>query len=177
MRSKASKPARTQAKAKPRGRRRVVSVGDRLTRTQIARRGKLDRDTVSKYLAMEGAPKPDKQMRYDFRAAMAWIERNAPRIASSEEMKKIKDSMVRMEAEDMAIDLAVKRGAYVDKKTIEPTIAAFMAQLTDDMRTKFEQELPPKYDRMTTVERMQANAAAVDWVLLRIKSGAAPITS
>lgn len=169
--------ARKKPKPKPRGRKRVVSVGDRLTRTQIALRAKIDRETVSKYLAMDGAPKPDGQMRYSYKAALAWIEKNAPRLASSsDEMRKIKESILRMEAEDMAIDLAVKRGRYVDKVTIEPTIAAFMAQLTDDMRTKFEQELPPKYERMTTVERQQSNAAAIDWVLTRIKSGAAPIT-
>lgn len=176
-RGEPGKRGRKPAKVKRLGRRHAARVGDRLTRSQIAERARIDRGTVSKYLAMEGAPRPDKQIRYSYRAAMDWIDRQAPRIASnSEEMRKIKESKLRMEAEDMAIDLAVKRGQYVDKATIEPAIATFMAQLTDDLRTKFEQELPPKYEGRKTIERQQLNAAAIDWVLLRIKTGTEPLT-
>jgi hypothetical protein len=82
-----------------------------------------------------------------------------------------------MEAEDMAIDLSVKRGQFVDKKSIEPVIASFMAALTDDLRAKFEGELPQKYEGKTAAERAKLNADGIDYVLGRLKSGARPLTS
>jgi hypothetical protein len=126
---------------------------------------------------MDGAPAADAKKRHDFRAAKDWIEKNAARIsAGTEEMKRIKESIVRMEAEDMALDLAEKRGRLVDKKKIEPAIAAFCSQLTEDLRNKFEFELPPKYEGLDRAARGKLNADAIDWVLTRLKNGAAPLS-
>jgi hypothetical protein len=174
--------AETQNKATSRpnerkvGKRRVVNVGDRLSRSQMALRAHMDRGTLAKYLAMEGAPKPDERELFSYTEVMAWIQRNAPTLASSEELRKLKESILRMEADDKAIDLAVKRGRLVDKMKIVPAVAAFNTQLTDDLRTKFEMELPPKYEGKSRIERQQMNADAIDWVLRRLKAGQHSLT-
>lgn len=151
-------------------------AGERLNRSHISARLVLDRRTVHRYLSMEGAPQPDAKKRYDFAAARKWIfEQSARKSANAEEMKALADSMKRMEHEDMALDLAEKRGRLVDRKKIEPAIAAFCAQLTEDLRNKFEFELPPKYEGLDRAARAKVNADAIDWILERLKSGAAQI--
>jgi hypothetical protein len=149
-----------------------------MSRSQIALRAGIDRETVTKYLAQPGAPQPNAKNLYEYHITVEWIRSMAPKLnAGSDEMKAIKLAMAKMQREDFEIDLNVKRGLYVEKKAIEPTIAAFMAQLTDDLRNKFEQELPGKYEAKSTVERAKINADAIDFVLTRMKTGAAPITS
>lgn len=172
---------RKRASAKeraPRGRRRKHQTGDRLNRTQLSERLGFDRKTVSKYLAQDGAPKPDSKMRFSVEEVRKWIEKIAPRIPSnSEEYKNLKLAMLKMDAEEKALDLAERKKELVPKKDIEPTIAAFMSQLTTDLQAKFEHELPPKYEGKTTIEREQLNAAGIDWVLSRLKAGIKPIAN
>lgn len=170
--------ARKKEKAKPGGRRRVVGVGQWLNRTQIAYRARMNRDTVTKYLAMDGAPKPNAQQCYNYAAVMAFIEKHAPRLSpGNDEGKTIRQAILKMEMEDREIDLKVKRGLYVPKDEIEPVIIGFMKQLTADLRLKFEDELPPKYEGKTTAERQKMNADAIDYVLARVRDGAQPLTA
>jgi transcriptional regulator with XRE-family HTH domain len=94
-------PAKREA---TRGRRRKAPKGDRLNRTRLAERLKIDRKTLSKYLSLDGAPKPDRQMRYSIAEARAWIERVAVRLPnSSDEYKALTLSIKRMEAEDIEL--------------------------------------------------------------------------
>lgn len=149
-----------------------------MTRSEIARRSKLDRETIRKYLATEGAPRPNKRQLYNYKAVLAWVEAQSPKLsANSDEMKRIKESLLRMEEEDARIDLNVKRGLYVEKEKILPAIQAFCAQLTVDLRAKFEQELPPKCIGRTAIDVQRMNAEAIDWVLTRLKGGAKPIAA
>jgi hypothetical protein len=158
------------------GKLHVRGLGRRLNRTQLAERLRLDRKTVSKYLAMQGAPRPDKRQRYDVAAAKTFIEANAPKIGGSEELKKIRESMLRMEAEDMALDLEERKGRLVKKSDIEPAIIAFTSALTENLRTKFEFELPPKYEGLDAAARTKLNADGIDWVIRQLKAGTAPLT-
>ncbi len=170
------KPKQRRKKA-VRGLRRNAGKGEWLTRSQIALRAGIDREGVSRYLGMEGAPKPNKKMMFHFKTAVEWIKKNAPRLGTSgEEMRSINLTIKRLDAEEKALDLAVKKGEFVEKKTIAPTVAAFMGQLTADLMSEFEQRLAPKYAGKTAIECQQMNAAAIDWVLKRLKAGASPIT-
>lgn len=162
----------------PRGRKRKAGEGKRLTRSQIALRSGINRETVSQYLARDGAPKPDGDMRYDYDSALAFIKANAPKVGQqSPEMAQMREALLRIQLEKEQIELAVQRGRYVDKTKIVPAIAGFNTQLTDDLRMKFESELPPKYEGKNRVERQQMNADAIDWVLRRLKAGQRPLTS
>jgi hypothetical protein len=164
-------------KAVSAGRHRASGVGDWLPMSQIAMRAKIDRETVTKYLRMEGAPKPDEMRRFNYREALAWIEKNAPRAAgNSAELNELKKTQLRIKNEIAEIDLKVKRGQFFDKREIEPAILKFNTQLTQDLQAKFELELPTKYAGKTVAEIQQMNAAAVDWVLNRLKEGQQPIT-
>lgn len=165
-----------KAPAKPRGRRRVVGVGEWLPKTQIAYRAKMNREIVAKYLAMEGAPKPNEQQCYRYADVMAFIGKHAPRLSpGNDEGKTTRQAILKLQLEDMEIDLKVKRGLYIAKDEIEPAITEFMTALTEDLRAKFEFELPGKYEGMTTAERQRANIDAIDYVLRRVKEGSKPI--
>lgn len=165
------------AKAEASGRRRKGPKGDRLNRTRLSERLKLDRKTVSKYLAMPGAPKPDAQMRYSVPQVRAWVERVAGNLPNkSDEYKALTLSIKRMQAEDMELDLKERRGELVEKKTIEPTVAKVMTLLTETLKSVFEVELPGKYDGRSTAERTKLNAEGVDRVLSEFKQGLLAIT-
>lgn len=162
----------------PSGRHRASGVGDWLPLSQIALRAKIDRETVTKYMRMEGAPAPDDARRYNYRAALAWIEKHAPRVAgNSTELNELRKTQLRIKNEIAEIDLKVKRGQFFDKREIEPAILKFNTQLTADLQAKFEQELPTKYAGKSVAEIQQLNAAAVDWVLTRLKDGQKPIVA
>jgi hypothetical protein len=170
-------PRKKKAKAKeaPRGRARVSGVGSRLTRTQIGTKSGIDRGTLTKYLSMQGAPDPDEAGRFDYGAVLRWVQQNSKTAHGSAEIRSLKEQLLRTEAEAKAFDLGVKKGAYVEREKIEPTIAAFMASLTADLQAKFELELPAKYEGKTLAERTELNAAAVDFVLKRLRDGAKPL--
>ena len=60
---------------------------------------------------------------------------------------------------------------------IEPAISGMMQGLTADMRAKLEFELPDKYAGCGAIQCKEMNAAAIDWILRRLKDGAAAVTS
>jgi LPS sulfotransferase NodH len=143
-----------------------------MNRTQLAELLKSDRKTIRKYLSEPGAPKPDDAVRYSVEEVREWVERLRRKTpATSDEYKELSLSIRRMEAEDMALDLKARRGELVEKVKIRPTIAAVMSLLTENLRNRFEQDLPGKYEGKTTAERMKLNAEGVDFVLGQFKAG------
>lgn len=162
--------ARTENDA-PKGRAPRTEIGDRLTRSAIALRAHIDPGTIKKYLEMEGAPKPDENRKYSMKDTLAWIERNAPRIANNEEMRTLKESLLRMEVEDRALELGKKKGQLIERAKIRPAIEAVMSKLTPDLQDVFERELPPKYKGRSTIECAELNAHGLDRVLRRMKEG------
>jgi hypothetical protein len=154
-----------------RGRRRVVNAGDRLTRSQIALRAQIDRESVTKYLAMEGAPKPDAQMRFSYKAALAWIQSQSPRLGTnSTEMQKMREAKMRLELEELDHDMRVKRGQYIDKSRIAGVFSVVNRSLTSKMREVFEKEIPPRLEGRNHIERASILAEAVDRVLNAVKA-------
>lgn len=173
-----------KAKRKPlassvRGRKVTPASGEWLSRSQLALRGKIDRGTLARYLAMKGAPRPNDKMRFPFTRVMEFVRRVAPHAGTEAggESRKLRERLLQIEVEEREHDLAVKRGRTVDKARIDPVLASMFGQLTEDLRSKFERELPMKCPGKTPVEIMQMNAVAIDWVLTRLKNGAEPITT
>jgi hypothetical protein len=165
-------PIETPAKG-IRGRRRVVNVGEWLTRSQIALRSGIDRETVSKYLGMADAPKPDKKMRFHYKQAMEWIGKTAPRVASgnNEEMRTLREALLRMDVEARALELGVTKGQFIERAKIRPGIENVMGRLTVDLQSVLEEETPPKLVGKNVTEIRQIIAAALDRVLKRVKEG------
>lgn len=167
------KPARAKRAARQPA---AAGKGERLARTEIALRAGIDRETVTKYLRMPGAPAADHGGRYSYRDALAWIEKKAPRaMGGGENLGKLREQGLKLKNELASLDLAIRRSEFVEKRRIQPAVLAFCKQLTDDLRAKFEYELPGKYDGRSVAEKRQLNAEAIDWVLTRLKAGAAPI--
>lgn len=147
----------------------------RISKSELARRCAVSRQSIAKYLAAAGAPRSDRAGLFDAVAAAFHVGKCLARATPADNVTNLRERKLALELEALERTAAHERGELVLTSQIAPTIAAFMAQLTDDLRTKFEQELPPKYEGKGTIERQALNAAGVDWVLLKIKAGAAPI--
>lgn len=120
---------------------------------------------------MDGAPKPDDKMRYSYKAALAWIHEQSPRIgANSTEVQKMREAKLRLELEEMEHDMRVKRGQYIEKSRIAGVFTIVNSSLTAKMREVLEKEIPPKMEGRTHVERTQILADAVDRILKSLKA-------
>jgi hypothetical protein len=162
----------TDTAEKPsRGRKRTAHIGDRLTRAQIALRCGHDREIVTKYLAMEGAPKPDEKMRFSYKEALAWIQAQSPRLgANAVEIQKMREAKMRLELESLEHDMRVKRGQYIDKSRIAAVFTVVNQSLTAKMRDVFEKEIPPRLEGRTQTERTTILAEGIDRVLKSLKA-------
>ncbi len=159
------------------GRRRVVNAGEWLTRSQIAIRAVIDREIVSKYLGMEGAPKPDNKMRFNYKQAMEWIGDHAPRAgAGGNEIRKIKEASARIQLERDQLELDELRGRLVDKKEIAPQIGAACAAFVAGLQRIHEGELPPKIAGKSVIEIRELIAAGNDRLIRELNDMLAPLT-
>ncbi len=156
----------------PKGRRprSQLGEGDKLTRTQISKRIGMDRGTLAKYLAMEGAPGPDAAHRYSLAAVKAWFDANSPK-SNTAEMRTLKEAQARLELEKSKLELDIMKNRYHLKSDIRPGIEAVMSRHSADLVSVFEGELPPKCAGKTTNEIRELMAAAVDRVMRRMKEG------
>jgi predicted transcriptional regulator len=141
------------------------------TKLALARELKLSRTTVQKYLGQDGAPKADKEGRYDKAAVADFIAKQGSANVEGSEMRNLRARKLRAETEQLEAELAARRGETITKSEIAPAIAAFNVELTANLRQKFELELPGRYKGKGMVECQQMNAAAIDWILERLKAG------
>ncbi len=141
-----------------------------MTRTQIAVQAGLDRQTVTRYLGMEGAPKPDDKQRWSYKEVLPWIQSQAPRLGGkSDEMIKIREARARLDLEEAEHDMKVKRGQYIDKSRIAGVFAVAFGSLTIKLQEVFERELPARLEGRTLIERTELMAAGIDRVLGALK--------
>lgn len=157
----------------------VAKNGRRLLKMDLARELGISRVTLDGYLNRKTPPppKPDDKRRYSVDEVAKYIADNSTKAVSSEEMRKLRERMLSIQVEREHLELETLRGRYIPKGEIEPAIAAFVGQLTEDLRLKFEMELPAKYSGRTVIERQKLNADGIDWVLRRLKSGAEKVTA
>lgn len=156
---------------------RDIKASGWMTKAELSRRTGVSRQSVAKYLAAAGAPGADDKGKFDPVAAAFFLGVCHGRATESEGVTKMRERKLELELSRMERVEAMERKEVVWKKTIEPTIAVFMQQLTEDMRNKFEFEGPQRYERLSNPERQQFNAAAVDWIINRVKIGAKPLTT
>lgn len=152
--------------------------GRRLLKLDLARELGMSRTTLDGYLNLKDppAPKPDAARRYSVDEVQRFIAENSAKAGTNAEIRTLRETLLRMQVERETIELDELRGRYVRKDEIGPAVAIIAAQLTDDLRLKFETELPPKYDGRTTLERQKLNADGIDWVLRRLKHGTKKLT-
>ncbi len=177
-----SAPGKTEAPGKPPSigrKRKAKPAGKRMTRTQISAFMPIDFRTLGRNLALPDAPRPDEHMRWDYEDVRAWClkvktdgRHAAPTATKGSELR---EKLLEAELEAKAFDLGVKRGQFIERTQIKPAVTAFNTQLTDDLRAKFEFELPSKYAGKNLIECQQLNVAAIDYVLRRLKEGQAPV--
>jgi hypothetical protein len=126
------------------GRAPRLPTGDRLTRSELAKVEKTAGRTVAKYLdpsLYPDAPKPDAERRYSRTEYRAHVAKHSPR-ASGEAMLLLKEDILRIEKEERAMKLAVKKGLYITKAEASQTISPLMAELGEMLRSRFVLALP-----------------------------------
>lgn len=157
-------------------------MAERLNRKQLGERLVLNVMTLRGYLLRGGAPKPDEQGLFDMDQVKEWAIACAATAKAGNAA--VRGSPIeRARLEKLRMEIASQRredkrlsGELVPKKQIEPAISSLLTGLVKDMRQKFEQELPHKYRGRGLVEWQQMNAAAVDWIISRVREGAFAIT-
>lgn len=151
----------------------AASTGKKLLRKiELAGRLNISRPTIDDYLRRPGAPKP-KNKRYDPDEVRAFIEACTPTASLGEKKTEIIDlrrAILRMEAEEMEIDLGIKRGLYIRRDEISPVIGSFFTQHLADALLIFEQELPAKYAGRNQIECQQLNADGIDRLFAKAKA-------
>jgi hypothetical protein len=150
------------------------------TKLDISKKIGVSRPTIDKYLAMEGAPKPNEDMRYNLLAVLDWIRECGAKSVPTNAVADARQKKLLLECDKLtiAIDqgrhaLAVQRGEYISKAEASETLAPLMSELKSMLQQVFEVELPSQYRGKTAVEQAELNAAGVDRVIQRIREGTA----
>lgn len=140
-----------------------------LLRTAVAL--KVARVTLRTHLAKDGAPTKDAAGLYDVEACRAWLQRESSANTEGGELRTLRAKKLRMETDQMEIELGKERGELVKKSEIVPAIAAFNSTLTADLEQEFVIELPQKCRGKTPAEIQVMTGAAVERVLAKLKAG------
>lgn len=153
------------------------------TKIEIYRKLGISRPTIDKYLALDGAPLPNEQGRYNMLAVLDWIRACGARTAPTNEVADARQKKLLLECDKLTIiieaerhALAVARGEYISKTEASETIAPLMAELKTMLQQVFEVELPSQYRGKTTIEQAELNAAGVDKIITRMRGGLARLT-
>lgn len=144
-----------------------------LNKTHLSRLLKVSRGTLDKYLAMPGAPKPNKRSEYKPSLVSVFVQGNAPRAGGeSDDLRDLKKRVLLANAQKAEIEVKQATEELIPVAKIRPVVEAYLSELTTNLQAKFEMELPPKYRGKNQIECAQMNAEAVDFVLKRMKAGA-----
>jgi hypothetical protein len=165
------RPARGKKAAKANG--AVHGKAWRLRKKPLAAELSISRVTLDEYLnrPTPPPPKPDKRGTYSVEEVATYIATNGIKAVSTEEMRRLRESLLRMDVEERAIELGVKKGQFIERAKIRPAIENVMGRLTVDLQGIMEDELPPKLVGKNVNEIRQIVASALDRVLTRMKDG------
>ncbi|MDE2232428.1 MAG: hypothetical protein KGJ95_10280, partial [Candidatus Omnitrophica bacterium] len=148
----------------------------RARKLQLAALLHISRPTLDHYLSIPGAPTADDGRAYDVANVAAWVAQHAKTAGASEDGQKFRTDKVRLEAEGLAFDLAVKRGEYFRRADAAPIVAGLASELVATLRQQFEQELPPRMVGKSLVEIQAIGAEGIDLVLRTFKRAAGSLT-
>lgn len=152
------------------------------TKSEIYRKLGISRPTIDKYLALNGAPAPDEKGHYNMLAVLDWIRACGAKTAPTNEVADARQKKLLLECDKLTIiieaerhALAVARGEYISKAEASDTLAPLMSELKTMLQQIFEVELPSQYRGKTTIEQAELNAAGVDRIIERIRTGTAKL--
>ncbi len=151
--------------------RKPQAKAERLHKAGLARALGISRPTLDGYLNRTNPPppQPNAGKLYDVKEVAEYIAALGTKAITTDEMRKLRETLLRTQAEDAEIDLAVKRGRLIEKAAIEPGVAEIQTWWSAKMQAVFEGELPRKYEGKTTIERQKLNADAVDRLMREFK--------
>lgn len=160
----------------------------RLRKITLAEKLGVSRPTLDKFLAMEGAPEAAEDKTYDVEAVAKFIQANlgltgpahGKREPSNGEEKQslaaLKIEKLSLECQKLRHALEVDRGDYISKREAAQTIVPIMSELGTLLTQVFENELPSRYVGRDAVDCAALNAAAIDKVIKRFRTGMQPFT-
>ena len=91
-------------------------------------------------------------------------------------MEKLRLRRLAAEVEGAELELARSRKEVVDVRAVViPALMETISQFQDGLRSKFEQELPPRYTGKTWVECQLMNQQAIDELVHKFKVGAGKV--
>jgi len=150
----------------------------RLGKLDLSKKLEISRPTLDKYFAMEGAPKPDEDGRYEVVPTLDFIRSQSDKAAPTAGIAGARERKINLECEKLLLvieseklNISIAKGEHISKTDASAIITPLMTELGAMLRQKFEIELPSQYTGKTLIEREQLNAAAVDFIINRIRTG------
>lgn len=144
---------------------------ERLHKFALAKKLGISRPTLDKYLALDKAPQPDANETYDVAEVARHIAEHATKIAEPDEIKKLRARKLLAECKRIEHEYEVSASNYIHHDEIRKTLEPLMAELAALLTSKFENQLPSQYRGRSLAECQQLNAAAIDFIIQRFKTG------
>jgi hypothetical protein len=145
------------------------------TKIELARRLKITRPTLDRYLALPGAPRRTKSG-WNLEAVLAFVNDTAQGEATlagrSEDLKSLRARELSLKCEKLRQAIDIEARKYLDADEVCRTVFAIGAAQKQVLRQKLEQEAPPRLEGLRAPEIQARMFVIVDEVCRIFSEGA-----
>ncbi len=142
--------------------------------SELARISGLHRNTIGTKLQLPDAPRPDSAGNYEVVSTLRWVKDHSAFSPDFRKLQKRKWELViaRMEREE-----SQARGELIAVAEVEQVLGPLIVDLAQQLRSKFEAELPSRYVSKNQHECRKLNEDAIDAIFARFKSSTKGLVS
>jgi hypothetical protein len=145
------------------------------TKIELARRLKITRPTLDRYLSLEGAPRRTKSG-WNFEAVLAFLNHTAEGEATlslrSDDIKGLRARELALKCEKLRQQIDIEGGRYLDAGEVCRTVFAIGDAQKRILRQKLEEEAPPRLEGLRAAEIKIRMCTIVDEVCRIFSEGA-----
>ena len=120
-----------------------------------------DRNTIKKYLKLEGAPKAIRG-KYDLEAVREWLRQKSHIAIEGTTYAELKRQRAEVDLKKAKIDLAEREGQLIRKGELFDSLAPIMAAFNHTIWQKMVFEVPSQYRGKVVAECQAINEAALN---------------
>ncbi len=143
----------------------------RLRKNLLAPELGISRPTLDKYLAIEGAPTPNRALTYSIEAVADFIGKQKIAEGKVKGRTYYDAELARLKCEQLAESIARERGDWVHKSELSKTLIPLMGELGALNEQKFALELPARCKGRDTIEIAQIAREMCDFIAKRFRDG------
>jgi hypothetical protein len=137
--------------------------------TDLAQILGVTRQTLNNWRKMPAAPKADSAGRHNTAAWIAWRDRNCLKGSETTEDVKEKIRAVRLRNEDLELDIAIKRGEFVEIASLVELLGRFGGDQKRLFVQKLEKEWPSKFPKELQAKAREQGRILCDELCRRLQ--------